>query len=109
MATIAYDFKVNEDGGLFIDPVAMDFIIAPSDQRHQLNILQAVPGWYKEFPLIGWNPYSKLNARISKQAQIQSATIMLISDGYVKGPDGIDFELLPSGEFKINIIDVYRP
>lgn len=109
MATIAYDFKVTDDGSLFIDPVAADFVIAPSDQQHQEDILQSVPGWYKEFPLVGWNPYSKINARTNKQFNMQSATIMLISDGYVKGPEGIDFDLLPSGQFKMNVIDFYRP
>jgi hypothetical protein len=109
MAIISYDFKVNPDGGLFIDPNTMDFVIAPSDEKHIENILKAVPGWYKEFPLIGWNPYSKLNARVSKQAEMQSATIMLQADGYLKGPGGIDFDLTPDGEFKVKIIDVFRP
>lgn len=105
----AYDLKVNEDGGLFIDPVAMDFVIAPSDPQHIKELMLGVPGWTKEFPFVGFNPYSKINSRTSKQANIRDATQTLQGDGFEKGPQGINFELTPEGKFNIKIIDVYRP
>lgn len=109
MATIAYDLKVNDDGGLFIDPIKKDFVIVQSDNRHIKEVMMGVPGWNKKFPFSGFNPYSKLNNRVNKQALIQAATLALSADGYKKGINGINFELSANGEFDIKIVDVYRP
>lgn len=109
MATIAYDFKVTEDGSIFIDPDKMDFVITPSDPEHIRKVMLGVPGWVKRAPLSGFNPYSRINSKTSKQANIQAATLALQNDGYVKGINGIDFELTPNGEFNVKILDVYRP
>lgn len=104
----AKDFKVTSTGAIFIDPVSMDFVIAESDPQHIKELLMGVPGWIKEFPLVGFNPYSRINSRISKQANIRDATTTLQGDGYAKGPNGIRFTLSPSGEFLIDALDVYR-
>lgn len=104
----ARDFKVTETGGLFIDPIKKDFVIADSDPQHIKELLMGVQGWIKEFPLVGFNPYSRINSRISKQANIRDATLTLQGDGYTKGVGGIKFTLTPNGEFLIDVLDVYR-
>ena len=109
MATIAYDFKVNENGGLYVDENKLDFVITASDPQHIKEVMMGVPGWNKEFPISGFNPYAKINSRTSKQANIQAATQALKGDGYLKGSGGIDFDFTPNGEFDVKILDVYRP
>jgi hypothetical protein len=106
MATLAYDFLQDEDGDLLIEN--MDFVIGPSDQQHVKDILGSVPGWFKKFPLVGMNPYQYLNGKASQTAINQNATIQLQSDGYVKGPGGIEVKI-ESGIIDISAVDVFRP
>lgn len=106
---IVYDLKLTADEDLYIDPIMMDFVIAPSDQQHIKDILLSVPGWFKEFPLVGWNPYKRLNARGSKQENIQSAKDQLSADGYLVNPGDLDFDLTPDGELIFKTLNVTRP
>jgi hypothetical protein len=108
MATFSYDFKLDEDEDIYIDPVTNDFVIAKSDQQHIKDILQSVPGWFKEFPLVGLNPYQYLNGKTSVQALNQSASIQLKGDGYIIGPSGIKISLSPGGFLQVETIDVTR-
>ena len=105
---IAYDIKLDANDDIFIDPIKMDFVISPSDSQHIKDILQSVPGWYKEFPLVGFNPYQYLNARINPQAVNQAAKIQLQADGYTIGSGGVDLTLTPDGILKVNTLDVTR-
>lgn len=109
MATIVYDFLQDENGDLLIDPITMDFVIGPSDKQHVADILKAVPGWFKKFPLVGFDPYQDLNSSPSISEVNQRATVQLQADGYVKGPGGIDISVTPNGDIEIKALDIYRP
>lgn len=78
----AQDFKLDSDGDIAIENG--DFVIAPSDQQHILDIMQSVPGWIKKFPLVGFNPYQYLNGRTSSTDLNKNAKIQLQADGYVQ-------------------------
>jgi hypothetical protein len=79
----AKDFKLDSDGDIYIDPDKGDFVITESDSQHVKDILLSVPGWWKEFPLVGWDPYSRLNSR-NLQKGIQDLKTQLEGDGYEK-------------------------
>lgn len=102
------DFKLDSDQDIFIDPTTEDFVISDSDQQHVLDILQSVPGWWKEYPLIGVNPYKYTNARTSQQQLNQAIIIQLKSDGYEIGANGVNVELLPGGIMNVKTLDVKR-
>lgn len=78
----AQDFKLDENGDIAIENG--DFVITASDQQHILDIMQSVPGWIKEFPLVGFNPYQYLNGRTSSTDLNKNAKIQLQGDGYVQ-------------------------
>lgn len=76
----AYDFLTDIDGDLLIQNG--DFVIGESDEQHILDIMQSMPGWFKQFPLVGFNPYQYLNARVSVTDLNKNAKIQLQADGY---------------------------
>lgn len=78
----AQDFKLDENGDIAIENG--DFVITASDQQHILDIMQSVPGWIKEFPLVGFNPYQYLNGRTSSTDLNKNAKIQLQGDGYTQ-------------------------
>lgn len=104
--TNTYDFKLDEDGDLYIDPVTKDFVIEESTNQHVKFILQSTQGMFKEFPKVGWNPYSRLNSTVEKQKHIQDAIIQLQADGFKV--NDIDFGLSAEGQLVITKLDVYR-
>lgn len=107
MPTLAYDFKLTADEDL--DLSSGDIQIVPSDDQHKKDILNSMPGWWKRAPLVGWGALMRVNSKANKQEMLQSATIMLTADGYVKGPNGFDFDLTENGEIKIKMLDFTRP
>lgn len=106
MATIVYDFIQDSDGDLKIEN--NDIVIGPSNNQHVLDVMAAVPGWFKKFPLVGFNPYQYLNGKTSITAINQQAKIQLVADGNIIGPGGIAMEFDANGELKIKTIDIYR-
>lgn len=104
---IAYDLKVDDTGDMVIENG--DFVIAPSDSRHIRDILMSKPGDYKQYPLVGFNPYKRLNAKIDATTNNKDATTQLTADGYVKGPGGINVVITPNGVLEIKALDVTRP
>lgn len=78
----AQDFKLDSNGDIAIENG--DFVITESDQQHILDIMQSVPGWIKEFPLVGFNPYQYLNGRTSSTELNKNAKIQLQADGYTQ-------------------------
>lgn len=104
--TKVYDFKLDEDGDLAIDPVTMDFVIAESSTQHIRDILASAAGYFKNAPKLGWNPYYRLNSRVEKQKHIQDAIIQFQSDGWKV--NAIDFDT-QDGQLVITQLDVIRP
>lgn len=78
---IAADF-VQVENDLYINPATGDFRIGASDNQHIQDILEAFPGWYKEFPAVGAGIPILLKGKLNPQ--IVEATIkqQLEADGY---------------------------
>jgi hypothetical protein len=102
---IAYDFELDDDGDLKIEN--NDLVIGPSDLQHIEDILSGAPGHFKEFPLVGWNPYKRLNARTSQVEINQSAKQQLQSDGYEVR--ALNLALSSDGTITLTELDIYRP
>lgn len=78
----AQDIKLDSDGDLFIDPLTGDFAIADSDKQHIIDILNAFPGWWKEFPSVGVGMQKYIDSS-GKQQEIERAIkLQLQADGY---------------------------
>ena len=102
----AQDFKLDTDGDLAIENG--DFVIAESDKQHIKDIMNSVPGWFKKFPLVGFNPYQYLNARTNAQEIKNRAFTQLDADGYKVNPDGIQIEIDANGNVTGEIFDIVR-
>ena len=102
------DIKLGTDGDLYFDPINPDLVLAPSDMQHITDIIQSVPGHYKEFPLIGFNPYQYLNGKTNPQVINQALKIQLQADGYTIGSGGVNVVVNPDGKIEIKALDVTR-
>jgi hypothetical protein len=76
----AQDFLLDSDRDLRIENG--DLVIGDSDQDHINDIMNSMPGWFKKYPLLGFNPYKDLNARVDPTDLNKNAKIQLKSDGY---------------------------
>jgi hypothetical protein len=76
------DLRQDENGDIYINPNTGDFEIVESDNQHVSDILQAVSGDYKEFPLIGVNFFRFQNSTGQKQALERIVRTQLSADGY---------------------------
>lgn len=81
-----FDFKmVNDPGGnddLYIDPEQGDFAIAPSDEQHIKDTINAFPGWWKQYPADGVGAWSYSGSSGQAQSLVRSIKLQLQSDGY---------------------------
>lgn len=73
------DYIENEAGDIIIENG--DFKKGNATYQHIKNILQAAPGHYRQFPLIGANIRTMLNGPMNGEIRRQ-IRIHLISDGY---------------------------
>lgn len=102
----AQDFILDSDGDILIQDG--DFVIGESDGQHIRDIMSSVPGWFKEFPFVGFNPYQFLNSRSSVQQQSQLAKIQLESDGYVVDANQLSISIDSDGKIS-GTISAIRP
>ncbi len=102
----AQDFLLDSTGDLLIKDG--DFVIGLSDGQHIKDIMQSVPGWWKEFPLVGFNPFQFLNSRTSVQQQKQTARQQLEGDKFVVDPKELNFTINSDGTIA-GIIQAIRP
>lgn len=88
------DLRQDENGDIFINENTGDFSIVESDNQHCSDILQAVSGDYKEFPLIGLNFFQYQGSTGKRQEIEASIRKQLLADGYrvtkVEVPDQVD-------------------
>lgn len=75
----AIDLLCDSSGDLLISNG--DFVIGPSDQRHNYDIIASNTGDWKEYPLVGFNPMSYINSRATSTVLNQNARIQLQADG----------------------------
>ncbi len=76
------DLRQDENGDIYINPNTGDFELMESDNQHVADIMQAVSGDYKEFPLIGVNFYTFQNSTGQKQVLEGLIRTQLAADGY---------------------------
>ncbi len=76
------DLRQDTNGDIYINPSTGDFSIVESDNQHVSDILQAVSGDYKEFPLIGVNFYKFHNSTGQRQVLEGLIRTQLSADGY---------------------------
>lgn len=76
------DLRQDENGDIYINPLTGDFEFIESDNQHVGDIMQAISGDYKEFPLLGVNFFMFENS--TGQAQELEGVIrtQLAADGY---------------------------
>jgi hypothetical protein len=96
------DLRQTETGDLFINSLTGDFQIIESDAQHIGDIIQAVTGDYKEFPLLGVNLSKFLNSINQSQNIDRVIRLNLTSDRYVV--DRID---MPASVTDASDITVY--
>lgn len=75
----ALDLLCDSDGDLLI--VNGDFVIGKSDQQHNNDIMSSNTGDWKEYVLVGFNAFEKLNSRVTSTVLNQVAKIQLQADG----------------------------
>lgn len=76
------DLRQDDNGDIYINPTTGDFETAESDTQHVGDILQAVSGDYKEFPLIGVNFFMYSNSTGKQQEIERIIRTQLSADGY---------------------------
>ena len=72
------DIQSDDDGDLFIDPNANDFVISPSDQQHISDIIISFVGWWKQFSLVGVGLSSFLNSSGREQELERLISLQLL-------------------------------
>jgi hypothetical protein len=76
-----YDLQL-QDNDLYIDPLAGDFVIVPSDEQHIADNLTAFAGWWKENPADGVGILQFANSSGQEQAIQRLIKYNLQQDGY---------------------------
>lgn len=77
-----------------------DFVIAESDTQHVEDIVIALPGEFKSFPMIGFGAIQRLKQNVNKSRFKRDLKIQLEYDGY-RNPE-IDLSQ-GFGNLKINV------
>ena len=96
------DIRQDSNGDIYINPNTGDFDIVESDNQHVSDILQAVSGDYKEFPLIGVNFFKFQNSTGQKQVLEGIIRTQLIADGYQ-----VTKVIIPESPTSLEEIEVY--
>lgn len=78
---IAHDIIEETDGDLKISNG--DLVVGESDNQHIRDLIEGAPGWWKQFPLAGLNPYKYYNSKNSEQTVKNDVKKQLTQDGYV--------------------------
>ncbi len=77
----AYDIGADDEDDLFISGQG-DFAIRPSDKSHVSDILQAFPGWWKQYPLLGVGMARYVNSTNRNDEITRSVNMQLQADKY---------------------------
>ena len=74
------DILLGDDGDLIIKNG--DFLVGDSDVQHVNDIIEASPGYYKQFPILGVGIDSYMNSSGKEQQLNNAIRINLESDSY---------------------------
>lgn len=91
------DFLININADLLIQNG--DFVFGPSDEQHIQDTINAIPGWWKEFPIDGVAVITFLNSPGGGQELSRKIKIELENDGYKVNNPIIEFS--PDGKLNI--------
>jgi len=81
MSTPVVDFKQIDDD-LYWDNVRGDFVFAPSDNQHILDILRSFPGWWKNSPSTGVGIAINLKGKVNISSIENQVKLQLEADNY---------------------------
>ena len=76
------DIRQSDVGDIYINSTTGDFQFTQSDNQHVGDILEAINGDYKEFPLIGVNFFTFSNSSGQNQNLERIIRTQLVADGY---------------------------
>ncbi len=96
------DIRQDSTGDIYINTSTGDLSIVESDNQHVGDILEAVSGDYKEFPLIGVNFFRFSNSTGQKQVLEGIIRTQLQADGYK-----VSKVVIPESVDSIENIEVY--
>lgn len=82
MGKEVYDIIEDANGDVGVDSSG-DLAVGPSDALHMKDALVSSPGWWKQFVLIGLNPWRFLNSKNTAQTLKNETTKQLLMIGYV--------------------------
>jgi|SRR6476620_3031086 len=91
------DFLIDEKAELIFENG--DFKFGPSDEQHIQDTINAIPGWWKEFPIDGVAVITFVGSPGGGQALSRKIKIELENDGYKVNNPVIQF----SQDGKLNI------
>lgn len=74
------DILLDNDGDLYA--VDGDFVVNVSDNQHVEHLLKAMPGEYKQYPLIGVGLTQMLKGKLTADIK-RSINLGLADDGYI--------------------------
>lgn len=77
-----------------------DFLVGPSDKQSIQNILNAHPGWWKQFPTLGVGMSDYINSKNKQQQMQRSIKLQLESDAFTV--DSIIINSTELGGFNIS-------
>ena len=91
------DFLIDTNAELIIKNG--DFVFGQSDEQHIQDTINAIPGWWKEFPLDGVAVITFINSPGGGQGLSRRIQIELEKDGYRVDHPVIEFS--PDGKLNI--------
>jgi hypothetical protein len=95
--SVAKDILLDENGELLFRNG--DFVVGPSDKQNIQSILNAFPGWWKQFPEVGVGMMKYLNSTGREQEMQRNIKLQLESDGFTV--DSVIIKSTTKGQFTI--------
>lgn len=92
MANIFQDITSDNDGDLLLDSAFGDLTITPSDEQHQIDIIEAFQGEWKEFPGVGVGIFGYLKSSGKEQELSRAVTVQLTADGFTVDNPKVEFD-----------------
>ncbi len=77
-----------------------DFVVGKSDKQSIRSILNAFPGWWKQYPTVGVGMMQYLNSTGKEQEIMRNIRLQLEADGFAI--DTVIIEGLTTNNFSIN-------
>jgi hypothetical protein len=76
---LRYDIALENNDIAFVNG---DMYVAESDEQHIIDIINAFPGWWKEYPFMGVGLMRYMKSNTSAQEVNKNVKTQLQADGY---------------------------